>query len=414
MKNIVKKATAILLAVNMQTNLLSAGYAAEVSDVTENEGVTNEAVTTVIYDTDIAAGTKTEITSLPDDKADVTTVPITTADNGEVTWAEQTTAWKEKPTEIQYPAKGTFSVDICLAEADFNTRHIIRGAKCELGKQTGENGYTIIAEWNTTDEPVKHFDNLEYYFENKNSKAEYKVFITEMTETGYYPEKEFTIQYTPIELGYDSHEAMGLLFFDKLPAETQVTQGTPAPVITYHTGTMAQPVTYHSTTTPVYTATEAEDFAVCDKCGKTVPKSQIHNGLLMRKCDECFNENPYMGTTTPRHTETEQVTTTAVHTGTVAPFTTVSPEKTENYDEEPVFTVSAIPEGSGELAIGDINGDNIVDMTDLSDLSLTLLGDKTLTDAQLKSADINDNGEADLSDLARLRQYLSKVITSLR
>lgn len=40
--------------------------------------------------------------------------------------------------------------------------------------------------------------------------------------------------------------------------------------------------------------------------------------------------------------------------------------------------------------------------------------DKTLTDAQLKAADINGNGEAVLTDLARMKQYISKVITSLR
>jgi len=31
-----------------------------------------------------------------------------------------------------------------------------------------------------------------------------------------------------------------------------------------------------------------------------------------------------------------------------------------------------------------------------------------------KAADINENGEADLSDLSRLKQYLSKIISSLR
>jgi len=63
--------------------------------------------------------------------------------------------------------------------------------------------------------------------------------------------------------------------------------------------------------------------------------------------------------------------------------------------------------------LGDINADGNVDLTDLSELSLTIIGDKTLTERQIKVADINGNGEADLPDLARLRQYLSKVIDSL-
>lgn len=65
------------------------------------------------------------------------------------------------------------------------------------------------------------------------------------------------------------------------------------------------------------------------------------------------------------------------------------------------------------IKTGDINADGEIDLTDLSELSLAIIGDKTLTEDQLKSADINDNGEADLADLARLKQYLSKVITSL-
>lgn len=63
--------------------------------------------------------------------------------------------------------------------------------------------------------------------------------------------------------------------------------------------------------------------------------------------------------------------------------------------------------------IGDINADGNIDLTDLSELSLAIIGDKTLTERQVKVADINGNGEADLPDLARLRQYLSKVIDSL-
>ncbi len=64
--------------------------------------------------------------------------------------------------------------------------------------------------------------------------------------------------------------------------------------------------------------------------------------------------------------------------------------------------------------LGDIDSDGKVDLTDLSELSLAIIGDKTLTESQIKAADIDENGEADLPDLARLKQYLSKVVTSLR
>ena len=62
---------------------------------------------------------------------------------------------------------------------------------------------------------------------------------------------------------------------------------------------------------------------------------------------------------------------------------------------------------------GDINGDDILDLTDLSTLSLYLLGDKSLTDTQKKAADVNGDGEVRITDLARLMQYISRVITSL-
>lgn len=63
--------------------------------------------------------------------------------------------------------------------------------------------------------------------------------------------------------------------------------------------------------------------------------------------------------------------------------------------------------------IGDINSDGKIDLIDLTEISLAILGDKTLTESQIKAADIDENGKADLPDLARMKQYLSNVITSL-
>ena len=42
-----------------------------------------------------------------------------------------------------------------------------------------------------------------------------------------------------------------------------------------------------------------------------------------------------------------------------------------------------------------------------------LLGDRNLTDDQLKAADVDGDGTLSLADLAKLRQYLSKKIDSL-
>lgn len=62
---------------------------------------------------------------------------------------------------------------------------------------------------------------------------------------------------------------------------------------------------------------------------------------------------------------------------------------------------------------GDIILNNSVDTTDLTALSLALIGDISLNDDQLKSADVDGDGKVTIADLARLRQYISKVIESL-
>ncbi len=67
-----------------------------------------------------------------------------------------------------------------------------------------------------------------------------------------------------------------------------------------------------------------------------------------------------------------------------------------------------------DIVVGDINSDGKVDVTDLTELSLALLGDTKLTSAQQQSADVDGDGAVKLADLAKFRQFLSRVITSLR
>ena len=53
-----------------------------------------------------------------------------------------------------------------------------------------------------------------------------------------------------------------------------------------------------------------------------------------------------------------------------------------------------------------MNSDNKVDLTDLTMLSLYLLGDRQFNDTQLKSADVSYDGSVDIGDLAYLKQYV--------
>jgi len=62
---------------------------------------------------------------------------------------------------------------------------------------------------------------------------------------------------------------------------------------------------------------------------------------------------------------------------------------------------------------GDIDGSGTIDVTDFTEVSLALLGDRDLTDEQQKAADVDGDGSLSLADLAKIRQYLSKKIDSL-
>lgn len=73
------------------------------------------------------------------------------------------------------------------------------------------------------------------------------------------------------------------------------------------------------------------------------------------------------------------------------------------------------PEGykdieTNDFELGDINVDGTVDITDLSELSLALIGDKSLTEIQQKAADVNEDGTVTLADLARMKQYIVGII----
>lgn len=71
------------------------------------------------------------------------------------------------------------------------------------------------------------------------------------------------------------------------------------------------------------------------------------------------------------------------------------------------------PERYSTIQFGDINADNSVDISDLTLLSLELLGDYEFKRYQIVLSDFNEDQSIDLTDLARLKQYVAKRITSL-
>ena len=61
---------------------------------------------------------------------------------------------------------------------------------------------------------------------------------------------------------------------------------------------------------------------------------------------------------------------------------------------------------------GDVNTDGVIDVSDFTMLSLALVGDVELSERQKVNADVDNDSEISVADLASLRQYLSKKITS--
>jgi hypothetical protein len=84
-------------------------------------------------------------------------------------------------------------------------------------------------------------------------------------------------------------------------------------------------------------------------------------------------------------------------------------EEFEGFDEKGnpvVLNVSDDMQIVPVETVGDINGDSKTELTDLTELSLYLIGDKELSDDELLRADVNSDEKVDLADLATLKMNI--------
>lgn len=82
--------------------------------------------------------------------------------------------------------------------------------------------------------------------------------------------------------------------------------------------------------------------------------------------------------------------------------------------ETPSASQPSVPPSSDNCSVtGDIDLNGITDVTDLSILAITLADKKELKGQAKINADVDRDGEVKLSDLARMKQFLSKVIEKL-
>ncbi len=117
------------------------------------------------------------------------------------------------------------------------------------------------------------------------------------------------------------------------------------------------------------------------------------------KVDDGDLKDP-ISTTIP--TQTEPPTTTTVSSG--SSTTTTVP--TDTITSTTAITPQELP------GIGDINVDGQVDLTDLTKLSLHLIGDAIIPKVMLPYADVTYDGNVDVGDLSTMKQYVTKDIES--
>jgi len=106
------------------------------------------------------------------------------------------------------------------------------------------------------------------------------------------------------------------------------------------------------------------------------------------------------------------VTSPAVTDKTPSSTTEKVPEVTEKNPEVTEPAVS-VPQESGKIIYGDVNGDGKVDITDISKMSLMLVDKTEFKGDQKTRSDVDGDNEVSLADLASVKQFVSKVITHL-
>jgi hypothetical protein len=126
------------------------------------------------------------------------------------------------------------------------------------------------------------------------------------------------------------------------------------------------------------------------------------NGVLVGGT-EPDGTTPDFGAAVPPVTTKPVVTT---------PPSTTKPEITTTPKEDSPNSPPASGGDVDDIVLGDVDMSGVVDLTDLSMVSMHLIGDTELTGAAYDAADVDKNGKLNLSDLARIRQYISKRITS--
>lgn len=158
-----------------------------------------------------------------------------------------------------------------------------------------------------------------------------------------------------------------------------------------------------SMTDPVWTTTDSETST-------TVATTYYTTGAPSATTTPGYPNDAPTATTTVTKATSASMTGVATTTTSVPTDSVTSSETTSKY--YPILGNMAV--GSVKVCnqYGDLNDDNMINLTDLTILSLYLLGDCELTESELYAANVeqyeDDSSDPDIADLAKLKQYILK------
>jgi len=116
----------------------------------------------------------------------------------------------------------------------------------------------------------------------------------------------------------------------------------------------------------------------------------------------------------PTDTPTEKPSDKPTDTPTEKPSDKPTDTPTEKPSDKPTDTPTEKPSDKpADKKLGDVNGDGKIDITDVSVLSIHLIGDKKIDEEALRRSDVDADNEVGMTDLATLKQFVSKVIDKL-
>ena len=229
--------------------------------------------------------------------------------------------------------------------------------------------------------------------------------ITEIqTETSYSPETGSAVMDTETsytEAGYESSTSYAVT----VPAKTE----TPSGGSSSGEKTVITQGRSEITLQPVTEETDFQTIVPVTEPVVTVPADT----------EKVTTENAG-GFPTPTLWPTVEPTRPPTVEPTIAPtrLPTVEPTMVRPTDE-PTLPPTVSPTDSTvcptiapQWLYGDVNTDGVIDVSDFTMLSLALVGDVELSERQKVNADVDNDSEISVADLASLRQYLSKKIIS--